>query len=396
MMLSPENQSILRAPAATLTLETYSRTIDVEREWRRLETVGFSTVFQRYDWVDAYSRHVMPHEHTRPAIVLGRLDGEPAFILPFAISKVGPARIATWIGGRHSGYNFGLWHPRAVEAMASLGRDSIEKMLAGALPDVDCALLARVPRIHDGMMQPLAALARRPSPTEGYSFALPEDFAATLKRADGSARGRKIRKKERYLADAGSLFYGTAQDTARAHAALDFFFEQKAGQLAEQGKVNGFAEPGVRNFFHDLIERSQGMQEPLLEMTELSVDGKTRAAFGAGIHRGRLNGYFMAFARDDLERHSPGSVLLFRHVEECCARGLNAYDLGVGYERYKTQWCDIVHELDDVYAAFTSVGSAVVAMAQLGQAMKAQISRNASLWKGLKTVQAFLARRQLI
>lgn len=396
MKLSPENQTILRAPATTFTVEAHSRASDVEREWRRLETTGIATIFQRYDWVDAYSRHVMPHENTRPAIVVGRLDGEPIFILPFAISKVGPARVATWIGGRHSGYNFGLWHPRAVEVMASLKRHDIEEMLAAALGTVDCALLARVPRYHDGMLQPLASLARRPSPTEGYSFVLPDDFGTALKRADGSSRGRKIRKKERSLAEAGPLFYGTAQDSSRAHAALDFFFEKKAVQLAEQGKVNGFAELGVRSFFHELIERSQGMKEPLLEMTELSIGGKMRAAFGAGVHHGRLNGYFMSFAKDDLERHSPGSVLLFRHVEESCRRGLTAYDLGVGYERYKTQWCDIVHELDDVYASFTSVGSAIVATAQLGQAMKAQISRNASLWKGLKTAQAFLARRQLI
>jgi CelD/BcsL family acetyltransferase involved in cellulose biosynthesis len=378
---------------ATFEVEMVTTPSDIEREWRQLEATGYGTIFQRYDWVDAYARHVLPREKARPAIVLGKLRGRPTFILPLAISRVGPARMAKWIGGDHSGYNFGLWSPEAVAIMSSPKRAEVEKMLAQALSDVDCAVLVRMPKIHDGVAQPLASLPRNPSPTEGYAFDLTGGFEAVLEKTNGAGRRRGVRAKERRMANAGTLHYGTSDDLTQAKAALDFFFEQKALRLAEQGKPNSFAQPGVLDFFRDLLDRSRTMDEPLLEMTELSVDGKIRAVRAAGIHRGRLNGYFMTFAKDELVSHSPGHVLLFRHIEECCERGMTAYDLGVGYEEYKTHWCDIIQELDDAYAAFTPLGSAMIAAIRLGQAMKARLRQNKFLWQHLKTAQAYLLRR---
>ncbi|MBZ9674369.1 GNAT family N-acetyltransferase [Mesorhizobium sp. ES1-1] len=372
-------------------VKTVERPSDVEQEWRQLEGNGVTTVFQRYDWIDAYIRHVLPHEKARPAIVLGRLHGRPAFILPLAISRTGPVRIATWIGGKHSGYNFGLWSAEAIAAMAPLTRRDVETMLASAL-DADCAVLTRTPQLHDGVAHPLGRLPRSPSSTEGYAFELTGGFQAVLKRTDGAGRRRGVRTKERRLGEAGGVEYLTSLDPAHGHAALEFFFEQKALRLAEQGKPNSFDEPGVKDFFRDLVGRSQAMDEPLLEMTALSVGGKMRAVRGAGIHRGRLNGYFMTFARDELVSHSPGHVLLFRHIEACCERGMAVYDCGVGYEDYKMSWCDIVIELDDAYAAFTPLGSAMIATIRLSHAMKARARQNNFLWRRLKTMQALLRR----
>jgi CelD/BcsL family acetyltransferase involved in cellulose biosynthesis len=378
---------------APFEVEKVSTLSDIEGEWRHLETIGYGTIFQRYDWVDAYVRHVLQHEKAQPAIVLGKLHGRPAFILPVAVSRVGPVRVAKWIGGNHSGYNFGLWSSEAVAIMSSLKRAEVEKILAHALKDVDCAVLVRTPKIHDGVAQPLASLPRSPSATEGYAFDIAGGFEAVLDKTNGAGRRRGVRTKERRMAKVGTLHYGASEDLTQASAALDFFFEQKALRLAEQGKLNSFAEPGVLDFFRELLERSQTMDEPLLEITELSVDGKLRAVRAAGIYRGRLNGYFMTFAKDELVSQSPGHVLLFKHIEECCERGMTTYDLGVGYEEYKTHWCDIIHELDDAYAAFTPLGSAMIATIRLGQAVKARMRQNKVIWQHLKTAQAYLLRR---
>lgn len=374
-------------------VERFEKPSDIEAEWRELESEGVATVFQRYEWVDSNVRHVLPHLKAYSAIVLGRLEGRPAFILPLQISKSGPVRMATWIGGDHSSYNFGLWSMEAVAAMARLERAEIETMLGHALADVDCAFLARTPRRHDGVAQPLAKLRGRPSPTEGYSFDLAGGFAAVLERTDGSRRRKSIRKQERKMSEAGPLLYDTARDPARASAALDFFFEHKGRRLVEQGKANSFAEPGVQDFFRELLERSQGMEEPLLEMMELSVDGKMRAVKGSGIHHGRVNAYFSTYAHDELVSFGPGRTLLFRHIEQCCENGLAAFDLGVGYEEYKTHWCDVIHELDDIYGAFTSLGSATIAAIRCRERVKDLMRRNKSLWRRLNRARAYLSQR---
>lgn len=374
-------------------VESFDRPSDIEKEWRQLESAGVATVFQRYEWVDSNVRHVLPHLKARPAIVLGRLGGQPAFILPLQISRTGPVRIATWIGGDHSSYNFGLWSREAVAAMEGLRRSEIEAMLGLALADVDCAFLERTPRLHDGIAQPLAKLQSRPSPTEGYSFDLSGGFAAVLARTDGSRRRKNIRKQERKMSEAGPLIYDTVRDPERARAALDFFFMHKGQRLAEQGKANSFAVPGVQDFFHELLERSAGMEEPLLEMMELSVDGKTRAVKGSGIHHGRVNAYFSTYANDELVSFGPGRALLFRHIEQCCENGMSAFDLGVGYEEYKTHWCDIIHELDDIHVAFTPLGSATIKAVHYCEQVKNLMRRNRFLWRYLRLAKAYLSQR---
>ncbi len=379
--------------SARFAVESFSQPSAIEREWRQLEASGVGTVFQRYDWVDAYVRHVLPHEAARTLIVLGRLHGNPAFILPLSVSRIGPVRVARWIGGNHSSYNFGLWSHEAAAVVAGMTGGEIARLLRSAMKGVDCAVLGRTPRLQDDVAQPLAELPRSPSATEGYSFSLAGGFAGVLERTNGKSRRKKIVTRERKMGEAGALDIGIVRDRDRAHTALDFFAAQKALRLSEQGRANSFAAPGVMEFFHDLLERSQTMREPVLEMAELSVDGQMRAVNGAAIYRGRVNVYFMAFAKDELTAQSPGQVLNFRHIEECCKRGMSAYDLGIGYEDYKTQWCDVVHELDDVYAAFTPLGSAAVAATRLGEAGKNLVRRNEPLWQSLKSLRDRLSRR---
>lgn len=135
-------------------VEAFARPSDIEHEWRWLEAGGVTTVFQRYDW------HVLPHEKARPAIVLGRLRGRQAFVLPLAISRVGLARVATRIGGKQSGYSFGLLELGIDLAMASLKRIDVEKMLASALDHPDFSVLARTPRVHDSIAPACQAIEK--------------------------------------------------------------------------------------------------------------------------------------------------------------------------------------------------------------------------------------------
>lgn len=379
---------------SVITLERFERAADIEREWRELETGGVTTVFQRYEWVDANIAHVLPHVNARPAIVLGRLNGDAAFILPLQIVKRGPVRMATWIGGDHAGYNFGLWSRQGAAAMAQLQGAQIKAMLGQVLTDVDCAFLQRTPKSHNGLAQPLTGLQACPSSTEGYCFDLADDFATILARTGGSRRRKNIRRQERKMRKAaGELACEILCDHERARLALDFFFEHKGRHLAMQGKTDGFTEPGVRAFFYELLERSIGMEEPLLQMAGLFAGGKLRAVKGTAIHRGRANILFSAYANDELAAFGPGSTLLYKHIQQCCERGLSVYDLGIGYEKYKESWCDIIQELDDLYASFTPLGAAMVAALRFCEKLKGRMRRNPALWRGVKQAKAYISRR---
>lgn len=375
------------AIARRLTVERHADARAVEAEWRLLEATGIGTVFQRFDWVDAYVRHVAPHEGLEPAFVLGRLDGRPAFVLPLGIARQGSLRVAHWLGGSHSGYNFGLWSREAADAVARLGRGALERMLKEALPGVDGAVLVRMPQAHDGVAQPLAALSTLPSAVQGYSVSLEGGMDAVIARTNGGARRRRARSKERKMAEIGPVVHGVIRDPAAVAEALDFFAEQKALRLAEQGLPNVFGAPGVMDFLNDLAVRSAGLREPLLQVTEYRVDDRLRAVVGSGVHNGRVNVYILTLAHDETLPHSPGQVLMYRHIEESCEAGQKVFDFGVGYELYKESWADTVHQLVDGYVAFTPKGALGLGAVRLGERAKALLRRNEKLWKALKSLR---------
>lgn len=370
--------------APRLTVERHAQASAIEAEWRLLEATGVGTVFQRYDWVDSYARHVAPHEGLEPAFLLGRLDGQPAFLLPLGIGRQAGARLARWLGGTHSGYNFGLWSRECADLMPRLGRAGIEELLKSALPGVDGAVLQRIPHEHDGVVQPLAAIRSLPAAVSGYSVNIEGGMDAVIARTNGGARRRRARSKERRMAEIGEIVQGVVTDPAAAHAALDFFAEQKALRLAEQGLPNVFGAPGVMDFLNDLVDRSVSLRQPLLQLTQYRVGGKLRAVVGSGVHNGRVNVYILTLVHDETLPYSPGQVLMYRHIEECSRAGHEVFDFGVGYELYKESWADTVHPLFDGYAALTPKGSAAIAALMLRERAKSVVRRNAKLWSVLK------------
>src|SRR5690606_27088353 len=143
--------------------------------------------------------NVAHHAGLEPSILLGRLDGRPAFVLPLGVRRHGPVRLAHWLGGSHSGYNFGFWSHECAALIPSLGRRRTRRMLRDALPCVDGALLQRIPHRFGGIPSPLAALVSLPSAVMGYAVDLEGGMEAVITRTGGGARRRRARSKERRM-----------------------------------------------------------------------------------------------------------------------------------------------------------------------------------------------------
>jgi CelD/BcsL family acetyltransferase involved in cellulose biosynthesis len=71
----------------------------VERDWRAFEQTADSTVFQSFDWVSLWQRHIGERNGVVPAIVTGR-DGQGQLLclLPLSIEPGAAGRRLTWLG----------------------------------------------------------------------------------------------------------------------------------------------------------------------------------------------------------------------------------------------------------------------------------------------------------
>src|SRR5262249_43176264 len=80
-------------------LQVHGNLAEVEHEWRAFESRADRTVFQSFDWLAKWQRHIGARRNTRPAIVLGRDDeGHLLFILQLAIERRAGVRCLTWLG----------------------------------------------------------------------------------------------------------------------------------------------------------------------------------------------------------------------------------------------------------------------------------------------------------
>ncbi len=111
----PRTRAQALSPAAVpgdIRLAVYEDLSAIEQDWRAFEPHADCTVFQSFDWLASWQRHIGVRNGVRPAIVVGR-DGAGAilFLLPLSVRSAGFARELAWLGSELCDYNAPLLAP---------------------------------------------------------------------------------------------------------------------------------------------------------------------------------------------------------------------------------------------------------------------------------------------
>ena len=365
----------------------------VESLWREFETAALMSPYQRFDFLCAWHRNLGVRADVAPLLIVGRHRGKVGFLWPMGIVRQGPWRIASWLGGKHSNYNMGLYTRAALEELA---RVDIRPLLDGAsrlVGGIDVFRLVNQPESWAGLANPFLCLAHQPSPSFAYSLGLNEDFPALVKRLQSRHALKKRRWQIRKLDEAGGYHFETIADRATAHRVLDTFLAQKAARFAVLGGHNPFAEEGTPEFLHELVDRAAASGQPVLELAVLRVADRILAVFGGGIAQGRYSTYFNSIGDGELVRFSPGRLLLLDVIRTCCERGLDRFDLGIGEAGYKAATCDTVDRMFDNFLAVSRSGHIYSQIESRAYALKRSIKQSDWAWD---TVQKLRRARGLI
>lgn len=365
-----------QAVPAPVAVRVFDRFDAVRSDWLALQDEAPISGYQRLAWQETFQRHL--GGRSTPCIaVIDDAAGRPQAILPFVVSRRAGVATATFIGGKHSNFGMGLWRPAFARSMTSAALDAMLRQIArqSAVP-IDLFALTNQPLSWAGLANPFALLPHRPSPSFGYHLALGPDADAVLQRVVSSASRRKMRRKERALADVGALSFVVAREPEAIARFTETFLAYKATRLAELGIANVFAVPGMRDF---IIAAASG-ETPAIELCALMVGDEPVALFGGSIAQGRYSGMFTAMIPGPLQKDSPGEVLLHHLIRDCCERGLAVFDLGAGEAEYKSNICDGVDPLFDQTVPATARGAvAAAALGAMGLA-KRRVKQSALLW----------------
>jgi CelD/BcsL family acetyltransferase involved in cellulose biosynthesis len=383
-----------RTPAASpFRVEVISDIDAASRAWLSLEVSGVVTPYQTLGWQRAAIATLDRDARPRLVVVRDRSGGVAA-LLPFVVRSGRGLTVASFAGGKHANYNMGLFAPDAIaaltaEAMRGVLRD------AAAEADIDLFALRNQPAVWAGRPNPMALLPHQPAANGAWRADLIPDADAFVAKLMSSESRKKLRHKERKLAEIGPVAYIEALTPEEARRLLDAFLAQKQARFAAMGVANPFAAEEALAFLEAAAVRplSGGPPAPVA-LHGLTVGGRPAAVFGGVAHGGRFSGMFTSFdTAPEIARYSPGDLLLLYLVRRMCARGLSGFDLGVGDAGYKSDYCPIREEIFDSFLPVTAKGRVAAAAFSAAYRVKAAAAARSGRLKPLMRSLLSFGRR---
>ena len=362
-----------------------------EPHWRALEhATNLSTPYQTFDFLRLWHRHVGMTLGVTPFIVAGfNAAGTPLFVWPFGRRQFGGLWVVEFLGGKHANFNMALWQR---DVAAHISADDLRGVLAHLGAQADIVLLSNQPLTWAGTTNPFALLPQQPSASFGFSGALVPDFEALFRARTNAAARKKMRKKGRTLAGYGDVRFARASEAAEIRQVLDAFFKQKAARMRAIGVADAFAAADVRRFVEAActLPTNEGM--PLIELYSLSVDDIVVATMGGIAGSGRFCAMFNSILPGRYAIESPGEQLIVSLVRQCCERGFNTFDLGIGEAHYKGLFCGDAEPLFDSYWPLSATGRRVAFAFSLAGSAKRAIKQYPALWSLIRAMRRLRAR----
>jgi CelD/BcsL family acetyltransferase involved in cellulose biosynthesis len=382
-----------RTGARVARIDVFSDLTQAEPVWRQLLDEGaLATPYQQFDWIALWQKHVGAASGMVPFLIVGYDSaGAPMFLLPLARQRRGLLTVARFFGGKHSNFNMGIWRCDVVGTITPADLHDVLARLAGY--GIDFLALSYQPETWEGLPNPLALLPHQPSPDNSYCLTLDAPGPDIIARRFNPDTRRKLRRKERHLADLPGYRYARATTATDVDRYLNAFFKQKSARLAARGISNAFAEPGLDAFLREACHFGLARGEPLIEIHALDSEGEVLALF-SGIHDSRyFTTMFNSYTLGEHARMSPGLTLLIHLVMDCAARGFRTFSLGPGASDYKAALCDGVEPLFDSFLPLSRRGALHAAASRQIYRLRRRVKNSPALWNLIQTARRKLARR---
>jgi CelD/BcsL family acetyltransferase involved in cellulose biosynthesis len=336
-------------------------------------------VFQTFDWLSVWHRHIGMRERGKPVVVIGRHQGAILFLMPFAFDP-GSRKIG-WLGTSLCNYNGPLlardFSQRVSPSQFVQIWSQVRRLLRSAMGH-DVIDLEKMPDTIGGQPNPFCGLGVTPHVNNAYLTALVGDWETYYAVKRSSATRRSDRKKQRRLAECGEVRFLTAAGRDEITRTLDALIEEKTVSYAKLGVDNMFNRPGYRDFFLDMATGTQSAR--LTHLSRIDVGNETAAANFGLVFRGTYIYLLAGYNDGDLGRFGPGSLQLLEMFQYAFGRGLKVFDFTIGDEPYKRDWYDTETRLYDHASAATLRGWMAVMPAQAMRLVKRHVRQNPAIW----------------
>jgi len=390
-----ENRSAharIGAASVVASVAIYGNLAGAETIWRGMETPDYlHTSFQRFDFLNAWQTHAGEHPNIKPLIAIASdREGRPLVLLPLGLARENGVRVGRFLGGKHSTFNMGLWRRDFAASAGKADIDTIFAAIAAHRDGIDLLALAQQPERWDGVVNPLAHLPHQPSANACPLLRMQPDAAPEDTISSGFRR--RIRAKEKKLkALPGYRFFPVSTD-ADITRILDTFFAVKPLRMAVQNLPNVFADAGIEAFIRTACLSRISEDGRAIDIHALECDDEIIAMF-AGVADGKsASMMFNTYTMSENAKYSPGVVLLCNIIDRYAGLGYRTFDLGIGSDEYKLQFCKDDEPIFDSFIPLSAYGRlAALGMSSLNHA-KRMVKQNPTLVAMAHRLRAALYR----
>jgi len=377
-------------------VEIYDDPRQVMPIWQELLEVAPASVYQTPSFLLPWLATRGIAAGIEPLFIVQRDgNGRALAMLALGLKRFGWFRTAVFLGAKDSNFNFGLFRPGYVPngtAIAALLREA-GRMKGAHCPDL--LLLYNQPLTWNGWKNPLSALPRQWSPSFAYQAKVDDDAESFFKAHISKDTRKKLRRKERRLAQFGTLQHLTDADgNGTKLKIMEAFFRQKLARFGVQNIEAGFGSAAMRRFVEIATQPLNENGGERLELHALSCGDRIVAVYGGATHRGHFSAYFNSFDADpEIAKSSPGDLLLLKLIEAKSAADVTSFDLGIGEARYKNRVCDETIPLFDCFVPLTLKGRVLAMAFGLSLRIKRDIKQNQSTYKIVSRIRSALRHK---
>jgi CelD/BcsL family acetyltransferase involved in cellulose biosynthesis len=367
----------------------------IEETWRAFEREADGTVFQTFDWLSKWQRHIGALAGTVPAVVTGHDgDGLLLFLLPLAVERQRLARRLTWWGEDLCDYNGpllrrGFGERVGAAAFPVLWREVLRLLRSDPRFGFDYVDLSKMLETVGSQPNPFVSLETHPNPSGAYVANLGADWESFYAAHRSGPTRKKERKQLKQLAEHGAVRFVEVREPTAIAVSMEALIAQKSASFRRMGVADNFARPGYRSFYLDLTTDPRGLDT--VNLTRFDV-GDTIAAASVGLRFG--DNYYLvlsSYADGDLARFGPGRAHLNELLRHAIDGKVRRFDFTIGDEPYKRDWADVVLRPLDHLQPVTIRGRAVVYGMGAFRTLKRFIKQTPVLWRTFTKVRTWKA-----
>ena len=162
--------------------------------------------------------------------------------------------------------------------------------------------------------------------------------------------------------------------------------------MAAQNLPKVFAEAGIETFVRTACLARVSGEDRAIMIHALECDDEVIAMFAGVADGNRISMMFNTYTMSENAKYSPGLILLRNIIDHYAALGYRAFDIGIGTDEYKLQFCKGNEPIFDSFIPLSARGRlAALGMSSLNHA-KRMVKQNPALMSMANRLRAALHR----